>query len=733
MHSPSRFRAQILDRRRGMISVVGLMFLIVILVAGAGTGWAVITGRLSFGKAQAVRHITEKVKRGPLEISITERGSLDSAANIALVSKVEGSTTIIRIVEEGTTAKQGEVLVELDSSKLRDSETQQRIVVEQAVAALKQAEEKREIQITQNESDKNAADLKLLLAQLDLKQYEEGDYEKEKNDLEGKMTLAQEEWKRAQESYNFNKDIAKKGYVTQSALEAFRISTVQKKFALDVAEASLKVLKTYTWERQIAEKKANATEFEKELERVKRKGSAAMSQADADLSACKLTAEVEKSKLSKLREQIANCSIKAPQDGEVVYANVQQGGRGGGGSEAATIMEGAQVRERQTIINLPDFTKMQVNAKVHESRIGFIREGLRCIVRTDANQGEEFNGIIHSVSSVPLSGNWPNRDLKEYATVVRLTDPVEKVRKLKPGLSAEVQIKVDYIPNCLYVPVQAAITIGARQYAFPVVNGEVTTREIKVGKTNDINLVILEGLKEGEDVVMNPRTVASKDIAKLEDEAKIEDQKLKEDEAKNRKPEPVLPAETPTNGGTGRGGRGGAGREGFAGGPGEGGRQGQGGPGGGGPVGGGPGAGGPGGPGGGPGGPGGGRGGFDPEAMFARNDKDGDGKLTGDEISERMRPNLAEIDTDKDDAVSKEEFMANMAKMRARFGGGPGGGPGGGGPGGPGGGGFGGGPGGPGGGQGAGGQGAGDGEGGGGGRGRRQRGGDGAAAGGGAP
>jgi hypothetical protein len=69
---------------------------------------------------------------------------------------------------------------------------------------------------------------------------------------------------------------------------------------------------------------------------------------------------------------------------------------------------------------------------------------------------------------------------------------------------------------------------------------------------------------------------------------------------------------------------------------------------------------------------GGGRGGpggsFDPAAMFERRDADGDGKLSGDEISERMRGNLEEIDTDKDGAVALEEFQTFMSQMRARGG-----------------------------------------------------------------
>ena len=660
--------------RRGALRLGTIIFMLAIIAAG-GMTWASFTGRLGFGKKQATRYVTEKVKKGPLEITVTERGSLDSAANVTLVSKVEGTTTIIKIVEEGTTAQKDQVLVELDSSKLRDQETQQRIVVEQADAALKQAIEKRAIQLTQNESDINAADLKVRLADLDLEQYVKGDYEKEKSDLKGKKTLAEEELKRAQESYDFSKESAKKGYVSQSALEAARISMVQKEFALNVAISSVDVLEKYMFRRQIEEKKANADEFKQELKRVRLKASAAMAQADADLSACRLTAEVESSKLDKLRQQIENCKLIAPQDGEVVYANTGSDRRGG--SDAAIIQEGSQVRERQAIINLPDFTRMQVNAKVHESRIGFIREGLECLIRTEAAQGEIFNGVIFSVSSVPLSGNWPNRDLKEYATVVRLTDPVEKVRRLKPGLSAEVQVKVDYIPSCLYVPVQAVITVGNKQYGFPVINGVPETREVKVGKTNDVSLEIQEGLAEGEDVLMNPRIVLSKEISRLEDLAKEEEEKVKAEEATKRPAGstvvPSMPSAGPSSAGAmgPPGGVPGGGPGGMAGGRGPRG-DGAGGP---------PGPGGPGGGRGGPGGAGGGRGGFgnmSVEDRFKRSDTNGDGKITEDEVPEERRQFVMQADANGDGTVTLEEFTARMSQLGGGRPGGAGGPPGGG-------------------------------------------------------
>lgn len=49
-------------------------------------------------------------------------------------------------------------------------------------------------------------------------------------------------------------------------------------------------------------------------------------------------------------------------------------------------------------------------------------------------------------------------------------------------------------------------------------------------------------------------------------------------------------------------------------------------------------------------------------------DKDGDGKLTGDEIPERMKKNLEKIDTDADGSISKEEMEAARKVMGRRGG-----------------------------------------------------------------
>ena len=453
----------------------------------------------------------EFARTGPLRITVTERGHLNSLKNSTLSSNVEGQTTIIHIVPEGTQVKEGDLVCELDSSVLTEDDAQQRIQLTQAQAAMEQAKENLEIQKTQNESDIAAAELALELAGLDLEKFLEGEYEQQRNEIKGEITLAEEELTRAEENYDFTRRLAKKGYRSQNDLEASRIAAMQKEIALGVAKEKLRVLEAYTAKRTIAELRANALEYKRELERVKVKASSALAQAKADYEARKLTYEVELSKSERLLQQIAACRMLAPQSGTIVYAN----NNNRWGRSENVIEEGSTVRERQAIINIPDLSQMKVDARIHESRIGLIKVGLPAVVRVDAFPGEVFRGIVESVASVPSSTNWMNRDLKEYETVVRVTEDPERVSRLRPGLTAQVEIIVEQRSNVLQVPIQSIVSIGPKRYAW-VAAPAIERREVMIGVSNDKFIEVHDGLQDGERVVLNPRSSFSEEISELE-------------------------------------------------------------------------------------------------------------------------------------------------------------------------------------------------------------------------
>jgi HlyD family secretion protein len=642
--------------RRGAI---GKMILVLLILLGLTTGGVLAwQGKLLPHGEEKSSLIVETVKKGLLEITITERGNIESANNQTLVCMVEGEagTGILKIVDEGMRVDKDQVLVELDSSRLKNDATAQEIVVEQAAATLKTAEKNVEIQETQNDSDIAAAKLKLELAKLDLKAYEEGDYTQQTDTIKGEIKLADEDLKRANDKYAFTQRLIKKGYAKQSEVEADRVAVAKAEINLQVAEKKLEVLKEFTYIRQIAELKANATEFERELERVKLKADANLAKYLADLAAAKSKYQVEKSTYEKIMRQIELCITRAPRDGLVVYVNTRSGG-GRGGQTEALIYEGAKVKERQPIIKLPDIHNMQVDARIHESKISMVREGLPATIHVDAKAGVTYHGEVVMVSTVPSSGNWPNFNLKEYITTVKITDAPEKVSGLKPGLTAEIEILIDRLPSVLQAPVQSFVERGGRHFAWVLEGAQPKRREVKIGKSNDQVMEILDGLAENEKVVQTPRTVLPKEIAQLEIDVlatTVESPTtgLKAPPEAGQKPAgaPAGPAGNgPRGGGRGEGrspGESGGTGPGLAGAGGRGdGARGEGGRG--------------------EGGRGEGRrGGGDPMAFFQSMDKNGDGKLTEDEMPDRMKERFSAMDTNSDKAIDKDEWQKAAAAFQ---------------------------------------------------------------------
>jgi hypothetical protein len=274
---------------------------------------------------------------------------------------------------------------------------------------------------------------------------------------------------------------------------------------------------------------------------------------------------------------------------------------------------------------------------------------------------------VTKVNKYAEPGSWMSSSVKEYAAFVEIKQPPESIRT---GMTAEVRIYVEQLPDALQIPVNAIYEVKGHHFCLKKVGEGWETIEAKIGATNDKMLTILEGLAEGDQIALNPRGHLN-----LMDIPEIEDMPERDQMTK-------MSAEVAatTNGA--------APKPGAAGGPGAGAGPGAGGPGAGGPGAGGPGAGGPGagGPGaGGRGGPGGG-GGFDPKAIAERiissGDTDGDGKISKDEVAgmdDRMKERASSYDTNSDGFIEKSEIIKLMNKMmkerEAGGGGPPGGGP----------------------------------------------------------
>lgn len=440
-----------------------------------------------------------EVARGPLTISISEKGTIQNREKVVVQSEVEGRNTIVYIIEEGVMVEEGDLLVQLDSSGLEESKIDQEIRVQNAEASLVQARENLAITENQAKADIDQAELDLRFARIDLVKYKEGEYPMQIQKAESNIKLAEEELRNVEDRFEWSKRLAEMGYITGVELQSDQLSVERNQISLETARGELDLLTRYTHDKEIERLRSNVTQAEMALERINRRATADIIKAEADLRARDSQYQREESRLERIKEQIAKCTMYAPAAGMVVYAQTS-GGRWGTTQEP--LEAGQEVTERRELIHLPKTRRMNAQIQIQESSLARISVGMPVVVELDAVRDVELEGEIARIAILPdATRSWLNPDLKVYNCDVELE---ESSMDLRPGMSCTATVIIEEYDDVVYVPIQAVVRIDGRHTAFVMENSRLVPREVRIGMNNNRMVHIKSGLEEGEQVSLAP-------------------------------------------------------------------------------------------------------------------------------------------------------------------------------------------------------------------------------------
>jgi HlyD family secretion protein len=439
-----------------------------------------------------------EVKRGPLTISVTESGTANNREKVVIKSKVEGKTTILFLIPEGTHVRKGELLIRLDTSRLEEKKMQQQITVLNAEAAYIHARENLAVTKSQAESDIAKTKLDYNFAQLDLKKDLEGEYPQQLQQAEAEITVAGEELQRAEDKLAWSQRLHSQGYITRTELQADELAAKRKKLDTQLAESKLDLLKEFTHIRKLKELESNLEQTKKALERVKRKAVADIVQAEAELKAKESELKRQKRKLKKISDQIVKCRIAAPVEGMVVYATT-------GKSKKRTkgpLEEGLEVQEGQELIHLPTTSSMMSEVNIRESSLIKVRQGMPAQITVDALPGKVFYGRVGKIDPLPdHTMAWLNPDMKVYPSEIYIDGDASMLR---PGMTCRVEIIVKEYSDTIYIPVQSVVRVKDRAVVYVAGSNGPERREVEIGMDNNRMIRIVKGLSEGEKVLLAP-------------------------------------------------------------------------------------------------------------------------------------------------------------------------------------------------------------------------------------
>jgi len=481
---------------------------ILLLVAVGGVWWG---GRAlgMFGSTAVAEMKGARVKKGPLTISVLVRGNLSANDAASIKSEIEGQTTIISLIKEGTLVKPGDLLCELDSSALIEKKVGQEISVQSADAAYTKAKAQYDIQDSQNKSDIEAAERKLTFAKLDIQKYNEGDSKQQLSDAENKIRIADSKKLQSATTADWSQKLNEKGFLTKTELDRDQLDLLSSDVSLEQAKLAKELLEKYDDPRKRTELDANLKEAERGLDRAKLKALAMIADYDSGRLSSEAKLKLEKEKLQKYTDQLAKTRILAPTSGMVVYGRVEGGGRMG---METPIQEGAQVRERQEILQIPRTGGMVCDGSVHESVLKLVEPGMKCRVTIDALPGLEFPADVQSIAVLPDKGSmWSNPNTRLYKASIAikpLASPTPEQTKayteMRPGMNCQIEILSAQIDDCLYVPVQCIVLDKGETTAFVHSDGAPRQIKVKVGRSNEKFVEVLEGLVDNQEVLLAP-------------------------------------------------------------------------------------------------------------------------------------------------------------------------------------------------------------------------------------
>ena len=322
----------------------------------------------------------------------------------------------------------------------------------------------------------------------------EGDIPTEERRLELALITTTSELERTKARFTEMPTMQEKGFITADQFEDERIKLRKANEALQTAEQEKALYLKYKKPLDIRQKEAAVTEAERGVSR-------ATNQAEARLEGKKAVVNQKERRLSrevlKLEEELADLAkmtITAPADGVIFFGDPDRSW------EAEEIKIGSNAYYNNVIMTIPDPSEMAVVINVHEADINKISPGVEAVIRSETRKGRTYAGVVSKVDSVANAGNrrWGDT-IRRFRVEIKLQG---SELDLKPGTSASVEVQIGHLANVLHVPIQAVHSREGRFFCYTRgPNGPTETR-VKVGGSNDAFLEIVEGLKEGDEVLL---------------------------------------------------------------------------------------------------------------------------------------------------------------------------------------------------------------------------------------
>lgn len=211
-----------------------------------------------------------------------------------------------------------------------------------------------------------------------------------------------------------------------------------------------------------------------------------LEQAVVKMSEVQTSLRKKQGELANLYELNKEFTIFAPRSGMVVHKRDYSGKK---------IGIGATVNIWDNVVaTLPDLRSMVIKTYVNEIDISKVKIGQKVDIGVDAFPKNRYTGYVYYVANI--GEQMSNSNSKAFEVMIQVN---EYDSILRPAMTTKNSIITAEIPDVVYIPLEGIFGTDSLQYVF---TGGVR-RQVLVGASNDNEIIIKEGLKAGEKVLLS--------------------------------------------------------------------------------------------------------------------------------------------------------------------------------------------------------------------------------------
>lgn len=445
-------------------------------------------------KPPAAGALTATVKRGPLVLSIRGSGDIRSMDAVKIIPAIRRPSAISFLIPDGSVVSSNTVLARFNTDDIDQRLKDHEVALSEAESKLIAAQTGLDIQLMDNKSAATLAEQGVLSSTLELQKFQQGDEPLDRRNAEVKAQTAESEYRRINRGYEELRGLLKDGFVTEGEVDEERVKLETAKLAMETAGIEKKLLENYTIPLKKSAAEAAVAKAKTEMEKARKQNAAYLLAKTQAVESAQRAVERARDDLENRKTERLAFEVRAPLAGIIMYGNPDEAWR------RNEIQVGATIQPGQVLITIPNRSVMEAVVNIPEADIQNVKVGQPVEITVEALANRTFRGEVFKVAEVANTGGWLTGDVKEFKVEITM----KYTKELRPGFSCAAEIVVDTLPQAVYLPIHAVFKDGDRLFVYPASLTSGKRQEVKIGKASVQYVEILDGIKPGEQVLLNP-------------------------------------------------------------------------------------------------------------------------------------------------------------------------------------------------------------------------------------